>query len=277
MKNLAGAPNRVSYHHGDLRHALVESALRLISEKGVQGFSLRETAREVGVSPAAAYRHFQDKAALLTELGVDGMGRLAAAMEEAIARAPGAPGSPARAVAEMAAIGAAYVEFAVAWPAHFRVMFGPWCEHPDMGALPPAVLPRGRDPYQIMVDGLDGLVRCGVIAAEVRHGAEVAAWASVHGLASLLVEESLPLGPAERAQALGVIVRTLFAGLGVGPALLGAIGGRTQRAAVSRSLEAILSERRGPRAEATGAPRGRGSVRRAVAGAGGRRRPRRLG
>lgn len=268
MKITGEAPIRASYHHGDLRHALVEAALRLVSTKGVQGFSLRETAREVGVSPAAAYRHFQDKAALLTALGVDGMGRLATAMEEAIARAPGAAGSPGRAVAEMAAIGVAYVEFAVAWPAHFRVMFGPWCDHPELGALPPAALPRGRDPYQIMVDGLDSLARCGVIAAEARQGAEVAAWASVHGLASLLVEESLPLGPAERAQALGVIVRTLLAGLGVAPALLGATGGRAQRAAVSRALEVVLSGRRAPRAEVTGAPRGRG---------GGRRGPRRLG
>ena len=277
MKVAAESPIRASYHHGDLRHALVEAALRLVSQKGVQGFSLRETAREVGVSPAAAYRHFQDKAALLTALGVDGMGRMAAAMEEAIVRAPGAPGSPARAVAEMAAIGVAYVEFAVAWPAHFRVMFGPWCEHPDMGALPAGVLPQGRDPYQIMVDELDGLVRCGVITAEARRGAEVAAWASVHGLASLLVEESLPFGPAERAQALGVIVRTLFLGLGVAPALLGAIGGRAQRGAVSRSLDALRSARRGPRSEVAEAPKRRPSARRAGAGAGGCRGPRRLG
>jgi AcrR family transcriptional regulator len=271
------APIRASYHHGDLRHALVEAALRLVSEKGVQGFSLRETAREVGVSPAAAYRHFQDKAALLTALGVDGMARLAAAMEEAIARAPGAPGSPARAVAEMAAIGAAYVEFAVAWPAHFRVMFGPWCEHPELGALPPATFPRGRDPYQIMVASLDQLVGTGAIPADVRRGAEVAAWASVHGLASLLVEESLPLGPAERAQALGVIVRTLLAGLGVSPALLGAAGGRVQRAAVSRSLEAILSARRGPPPEVTAAPPVGKRLPRAGASTGGRRGSGRLG
>lgn len=275
MKMTGEAPKRDSYHHGDLRNALVEAALRLVSTKGVQGFSLRETAREVGVSPAAAYRHFQDKAALLTALGIDGMGRLATAMEEAMARAPGAPGAPARAVAEMASIGVAYIEFAVAWPAHFRVMFGPWCEHPELAALPPGVLPGGRDPYEIMVDCLDAMVRSGAITADARRGAEVAAWASVHGLASLLVEESLPLGPVERAQALGVIVRTLFAGLGVAPELLGATGGRAQRVGVSRALDAILSERHAPRAEVTEAPGGHGGVRRAAAG--GRRRQRRLG
>lgn len=270
MKIAAGAPRRASYHHGDLRRALIEAALRLVSRQGVQGFSLRETAREVGVSPAAAYRHFRDKAALLTAVALDGLERMAAVMEEAIVRAPGAAGSPARAVAEMAAIGVAYVDFAVGNPAQFRVMFGPWCEHP----LPPAELPRGRDPYQIMVDLLDGLVRGGVISAEARQGAEVAAWASVHGLASLLVEESLPLGPAERAQALGVILRTLFAGLGVAPALIGATGGRSQRAAVSRSLEAVVSSRREPPAQVAGPARPREGVPRG--GAGRRQGPRRL-
>lgn len=273
MTTAAEAPNRPSYHHGDLRHALLQAALRLVSQRGVQGFSLRETAREVGVSPAAAYRHFDDKAALLRALADDGLGRLAAAMEEAIARAPGAAGSPARAVAELAAIGVAYVQFAVASPAHFRVMFGPWCEHPDLDALPPASRPLGRDPYQILVDALDEMVRCGAIAPDARQGAEVAAWAAVHGMASLLVEGSLPLGTAERPQAMGVILHTLFLGLGVAPALLGATGGRAQRAAVSRSLQAARAAHCDPRAGVTGAPRGRRGGPRA--GASARGRPRR--
>ncbi|HEY6106105.1 MAG TPA: helix-turn-helix domain-containing protein, partial [Anaeromyxobacteraceae bacterium] len=74
MKTPARAPMRVSYHHGDLRHALVEAAVRLVAERGVQGFSLREAAREVSVSPAAAYRHFEDKAALLGAVALDGLG-----------------------------------------------------------------------------------------------------------------------------------------------------------------------------------------------------------
>jgi AcrR family transcriptional regulator len=190
----------------------------------VEGFSLRETARAVGVSPAAAYRHFEDKAALLAALAVEGMGRLALAMEKAVARAPGAPGTPARAAAELAAIGAAYVEFAVGHPSHFRVMFGPWCEHPDMEELPPEARPRGRDPYQILMESLDGLVKAGVISPAARPGAEIVAWSSVHGLATLVVEGSLELSAAERAASQGLIFRTLLLGLGGAPALLGAAG-----------------------------------------------------
>jgi AcrR family transcriptional regulator len=218
VKTSRAAPSRARYHHGDLRNALLRAALQLIARQGVESFSLREAARAVGVSPAAAYRHFEDKAALLAALALDGLGRMALAMNEAIARAPGAPGTPARAAADLAAIGAAYVEFAVANPAQFRVMFGPWCDHPEIDELPAEAFPGGRDPYQILVDVLDALVRTGAVAAETRAGAEVAAWSAVHGLASLLVERSLPLDAAERRAAVAQVVRTILAGLGA-PAL----------------------------------------------------------
>jgi AcrR family transcriptional regulator len=229
MRIRADTPSRDGYHHGDLRHALLEAALALVSKQGVESFSLREAARAVGVSPAAAYRHFEDKAALLAALAVDGMGRLALAMEAAMARAPGAAGAPARAAADLAALGEAYVEFAVRHPSHFRVMFGPWCEHPGMGEVPPEARPNGRDPYQLLVDALDGLVRSGAISATARAGAEISAWATVHGLACLLVEGSLPLTAAERAQALAVVQRTLLLGLGCAPALVGSGAARAPR------------------------------------------------
>src|SRR5512146_2657739 len=194
-------PKRASYHHGDLRNALLSAALKLVARKGAEGFSLREAARAVGVSAAAAYRHFEDKSALLGALAVDGHARLAAKMQEAIARAPGAPGTAARAVAELGAIGRAYVEFAVANPSQFRVMFGPWCYHPAPDELPPDTFPQGRDAFQVLVDTLDGMVRAGAIVAERRQGAELSAWSAVHGLSALLVDAALPVDAAGRAEA----------------------------------------------------------------------------
>jgi AcrR family transcriptional regulator len=220
MKTDADAPSRDRYHHGDLRHALLEAALDLVNSQGVEAFSLREAAREVGVSPAAAYRHFADKAALLQALALDGMGRLALAMEKAIERAPGAPGTPARAAAELGAVGEAYVEFAVRHPAHFRVMFGAFCPHAELDDVPSGAAPRGRDPFQILIDALDALVASGAIPGAARAGAEVVAWSAVHGFASLLVSESLRLGPAERAQALAHVLWTVLQGLGCPAALL---------------------------------------------------------
>src|SRR5512136_65494 len=124
MRSAPAAPSKAPYHHGDLRHALLEAALDLVTARGVEAFSLREAAREVGVSPAAAYRHFADKDALLAALALEAFARLGQAMERAVSRAPGEAGSKAHAAAVFLAVGPAYVEFAVQHPAQFRVMFG---------------------------------------------------------------------------------------------------------------------------------------------------------
>lgn len=213
------ASRKAGYHHGDLRNALLAATLKLVAKHGVEAFSLREAARAVGVSAAAAYRHFEDRSALLKALAHEGLGRLALEMEEAIAAAPGAAGSPARAAAELTRIGAAYVEFAVAHPAQFRVMFGPWCDLRDEVA--PELLPLGRDPLRVLVETLDGMVRAGAITPSSREGAEITAWSAVHGLASLLVEGGLRLGPAERAKAYDAVQRALLLGLGAPRELAG--------------------------------------------------------
>ncbi len=219
MAHPPDAPSRTRYHHGDLRNALLEASLALVRDDGVEGFSLREAARAVGVSPAAAYRHFEDKDALLVALAMDGFGKLALGMERAISRVPGEPGSKAHAAASMNAVGLAYVEFAVQHPAHFRVMFGPWC----LKEGKPPGAPGERDAYQILMATLDGLVASGAILPGARAGAEIAAWAGVHGLASLLVEGALRLTKAERAQAMRIIARTMLVGLGCEPALAGPV------------------------------------------------------
>lgn len=212
----SGRPKR-GYHHGDLKNALLETALRLVVQRGPEGFSLREAAREVGVSPGAAYRHFADKGALLAALAADGHGRLASHMERALARETGKPGTAARAVGAFMAIGEGYVDFAVRHPAHFRVMFGPCME---AEGFQPCTAPSGRDAYQILVDVLDELVAAGVIPSATRPGAELGAWAMVHGLSALLVDGAVDLSTRERATALATIVRTMLLGLGADPRLL---------------------------------------------------------
>jgi AcrR family transcriptional regulator len=216
VKNSA-RPTRDGYHHGDLRNALLGAAVRLVAQKGPEAFSLREAAREVGVSPAAAYRHFADKLSLLTALAVDAHGRLAASMEKALARVEGAPGSKSLAVARLFALGEAYVDFAVRHPEHFRIMFGSPYEVEDFH---PGCAPSGRDAFQILVDVLDDLVKAGVIAPAARVGAELVAWSGVHGLATLVVSGALPFPPKARPLALWTVSRALLLGLGGDPALL---------------------------------------------------------
>lgn len=94
--------------------------MALVAEKGPEGFTLREAARAVGVNHAAVYRHFADKRALLADLAAEGFRGLAEAIHAALAAAPAHD-----AIARLRAIGTAYVAFALADPARFRLISGP--------------------------------------------------------------------------------------------------------------------------------------------------------
>src|SRR5215217_6274745 len=100
------------YHHGNLRHALLEAALVILEKEGEAGLGLRDLARAVGVSPAAPYRHFDSRAALLEALAVTGFQRFTAAMDAVAETAPQNP---------MAAMGQTYVLFALENPGLFRL------------------------------------------------------------------------------------------------------------------------------------------------------------
>lgn len=166
---------RATYHHGDLRAALLSAARALLDEGGVPGVSLREVARRAGVTPAACYRHFADKEALLTALAVQGFEEFA---QELASAREGA----AEPFAEM---GIAYVAFAVQRPGMFRLMFGP------------AVSDRNRSPELTAAIGSStrlfesGVTSSRHVAREDPVGA-LRAWATVHGLATLAIDGMLP-------------------------------------------------------------------------------------
>ncbi len=209
-------PTRATYHHGHLRRTLLETALKLVADRGPEGFSLREAARAVGVSPAAAYRHFADKPELLAALAAEGHGRLAAALERDLARIQAAE-PRARAVEAMLAIGHGYVEFALKNPSFFRVMFGSRLR--DAG-YEPACAPSGRTAYDILADTLDGLVSSGAMPPGSRPGAEIIAWSGVHGFASLLLDGAMPFTARQRADAFRILWHGLLLALGCDPAVL---------------------------------------------------------
>ncbi|MEL7344460.1 MAG: TetR/AcrR family transcriptional regulator [Pseudomonadota bacterium] len=107
-----------TYHHGDLRAALINAAEKVLEEKGLEGFSLRAVAREVGVSHAAPAHHFKDASGLLMALATDGFRRFTSVMEARQTRAATDPKS------QMMASGHGYLDFALSHPALFRLMFG---------------------------------------------------------------------------------------------------------------------------------------------------------
>jgi AcrR family transcriptional regulator len=164
---------RQRYHHGNLRSEMLRRAEALIAEEGPSALSLREVARRVGVSHAAATHHFGDKAGLLTALAVDGLQGLAGALTAA--RGQG-----------FLEVGVAYVRFAVDRPGVFAVMFDQDLVHPDDPALVAARAAAGESLYggapEILAPDAD------------RVSGALAAWSLVHGLASLLRGGMVPPG-----------------------------------------------------------------------------------
>ena len=113
----AGAPSRGRYHHGELRTALLDAGDRVLQERGLQGFTLRECARRAGVSHAAPKHHFGDVQGFLTALAARGFDRLHATLCEHLAAAGEDLDE------QFLATGRGYAAFALANPEHFRIMF----------------------------------------------------------------------------------------------------------------------------------------------------------
>jgi len=206
-------PTRPTYHHGDLRNSLIRAALALVAERGVEGFSLREAARTVGVSASACYRHFEDREELLAAVAHEGLDTLAEEMR--VAAEPHQGASPFDAVNRFWDYAAAYLHFALAHPAHFRVMHAvPKSEHSRDLMLP-------RTPAVLAQTAMEGLVAAGVVAPEAAGRALLAIWTSVHGLAQLAVAGQLPLDDQLTLEAaLDAVLRTAMLGAGVDVALL---------------------------------------------------------
>ena len=202
-------PTRPTYHHGDLRNSLIRAALALVAERGVEGFSLREAARTVGVSASACYRHFADREELLAAVAHEGLDTLA---EEMRVAAEAHQGDERRSMPSTASgtTAAAYLHFALEHPAHFRVMHAvPKSEHSRDLMLP-------RSPAVLAQTGMEALVAAGVVAPEAAGRALLACWTSVHGLASLAVGGQLPLDDELTLEAaLDAVLRTAMLGAGV--------------------------------------------------------------
>jgi len=166
-----------SYHHGDLRRALLDAALEMVRTEGVAQLSLREVARRAGVSHAAPYRHFASKEALLAAVAEEGFRRLEEALRAAAAEAPG----PLEA---LQASGRAYVAFAMANPGHFRVMFGPGASSEPYPALAEAT----HSAFGVLVGTLQACIDAGLAVRRPAAELALSAWSIVHGLAQLLLD-----------------------------------------------------------------------------------------
>ena len=188
---------RTNYHHGALRETLLKATLELIETEGIGAVSLRQVARTAGVSPGAPYHHFPDRAALLIALSDEGFRRLADTLTEAHEQAPDPTGA-------LEAILNAYVEFAQANPAYFRLMFRPELKQSHKSAV-------GSEAAETAFAVLENTVaEC--IPTPDREVVAISMWSLVHGYASLWLDGQLNDrvdDPAALARRIAALVTTL--------------------------------------------------------------------
>jgi AcrR family transcriptional regulator len=186
-----GPSDRRSYHHGNLKEALIEAARRFIAERGIGGFTLVDAARLVGVTPAALYRHFRGREALLEELAGRGFAELAARL----ARALTSRGTPLERFTRM---GETYLAFAEEEPAYYAAIFetrGLPSEAPNRDPAPSGAGTVDRpSPFDLLVEALQATFADGFGGVAPRFIA-LEVWALAHGLATLSAAGQLPRGP----------------------------------------------------------------------------------
>jgi AcrR family transcriptional regulator len=196
MRHWRGPFDRQGYHHGNLKEALIEAAQRFIAERGLGGFTLADAAKLVGVTPAALYRHFRGREALVAEVAFRGFAQLA----ERLGRALQSDGTPLERFTRM---GEAYLAFAEQEPGFYAAMFSPkpnegeactppWAKgNQDKPSEPPK---SSGNAFDFLVQALSETFPEGFKSVDTRFIA-IEVWALSHGIATLDAAGQLPKGP----------------------------------------------------------------------------------
>jgi AcrR family transcriptional regulator len=182
---------RATYHHGDLKEALIAAGESVLRDSGLQGFTLRECARRAGVSHAAPKHHFADVRGLLSQIAARGHTRLTRRLRAKLRSAGDDLDEQFLATLE------AYVGFAQVFPEHFRIMFRLDLIDPEVPELVTAaqetfteltnVIRRQRGEAEITVPMLGGTMTSADLIDDILIG-----WCQVHGFAHLRLEGQLP-------------------------------------------------------------------------------------
>ena len=191
---MAGKPVRRAkkraYHHGDLERALVETAVQMIRDEGVQALTLRGAGSRLGVSRTALYRHFDDKEALLARVASEGFKRFHDALAASVARAARRRADP------LPAMATAYMRFALSNPSHYQTMFSgvltDWERYPDLARHAEAA-------FNILLDTIRAEQQRGRIGRGDPLDLAEIIWALSHGLAALGMAGQLQRTPAQLA------------------------------------------------------------------------------
>jgi AcrR family transcriptional regulator len=169
----AGEDRARNYHHGNLKASLIEAGLAALAHTEADDLSLRQLAKDVGVSANAAYRHFEDKDALLSAMAAEGFRRFTRAQEDAAS-------GVAQAEDRLKASGQAYVAFALTSPALYRLMF----QRMAFAATDPELAMSASGGMTVLLEATSSMLHAPVHDERVRVAA-AACWSLVHGLSAL--------------------------------------------------------------------------------------------
>ncbi|EHB50616.1 regulatory protein TetR [Mycolicibacterium rhodesiae JS60] len=198
-----------SYHHGNLRQALLDHGVALARAGGPDAVVLRDVQRLAGVSNSAAYRHYADRQALLGAVKAHVTAQMGAAMAAALDAVGAGESREDRALARFRACGQSYIDFAVSEPGLFRT-----ASAPDGTESTDEAVPADRHPFLILRCCLDELVSVGMLDNTRRDGFDEAAWAAVHGAATLFIDGPLrTVGPDRRQLITDRLLDVIGAGL----------------------------------------------------------------
>jgi AcrR family transcriptional regulator len=206
------SPRPRSYHHGDLRRGLIDAALRLAEEGGADAVSVREAARRAGVSPAAPFRHFESRDALMTAVAEEAQRRFRAEIDTALAEA--GEGDP---LARFRMLGLAYLRWAMRNPAHFEIISSRrYFDHDGATEL-------SRDNAELI--GLTGRLLADAFAAgQLRkvnlRQVQLAGRALVYGFARMNIDGHLPrwgVAATEAERAAEAVLDLFIDGIAAGP------------------------------------------------------------
>jgi AcrR family transcriptional regulator len=193
---------RKNYHHGDLKNALIKAGIEILSKEGVNGLSLRKTARKAGVSHTAPYAHFTDKQALIAAIALDGHRKIYMRIEEVVTQYPNDP------LEQLVQLAWAYMQFGLESPAHYKITFSGLIENEKNYPELVEVTRQSLTAFQkIIVDcQAAGVLNASEYAAEID---AVSLWGLIHGLVSLVIEGQISSSLMKRTPPKDMIIAAL--------------------------------------------------------------------
>jgi AcrR family transcriptional regulator len=193
-------PRKKSYHHGDLKNALIEAGANILSKDGVNGLSLRKVAQKAGVSHTAPYAHFADKQALIAAIATDGYRRLYDSLAVVVQRYQA---DPARQLVEGAW---AYVQFALHDTDHFKITLSGVVEKEKDY---PAFVEMAQQSFALLVQIVEACQAAKILKRGPTDLVVVSVWSVIHGFVSLILEDQLSHTVRDRYSLREMLIFTL--------------------------------------------------------------------